>query len=86
MVLQPGDDGLPLSTIRAYAGPSSTGLVVFKEVEGGPRVIYALNIDDFNVKPPQDGWGAHDVYYPFPPLPPHTASGRRTSGRRASVG
>ena len=52
MVLRPGDDGLPLSTIRAYASPSITGLVVFTEVEGRPRVTYALDVDDFNVKPP----------------------------------
>ena len=67
MVLRLGNDSLPLSTIRAYAGSSITGLVVFKEVDGGLRVTYSLNVDDFNVKPPQDGWGAHDVYYPFPP-------------------
>ena len=83
MVLRPGDDGLPLSTIRAYAGPSITGLVVFTEVEGRPRVTYALDVDDFNVKPPQGGWDAHDVYYPFPPP---TAPGRRTPSRRTSVG
>ena len=55
MVLRPGDDGLPLSTIRAYAGHSITGLVVFKEVEGGLRVTYTLNADYFYVKPSQDG-------------------------------
>ena len=32
------------------------------------------------------GWmGAHDVYYPFFPLPPPTASRRRTPGRRTSM-
>ena len=81
MVLWPGDDDLPLSTIRVYAGHSITRLVVFKEVEGGQRVTYALNINYFNEKPPQDGWGAHEVYYPFPLLPPPTASERRTPGR-----
>ena len=83
--MRPGDDGLPLSTIRAYAGPSITGLVVFEEVGGELRVTSSFNVDDFNVKPPQDGWGAHDVYYPFFPLPPPTASRRRTLGRRTSM-
>ena len=43
MVLRPGDDGLPLSTIRTYAGPSITGLVVFEEVGGGLRVTSSIN-------------------------------------------
>ena len=88
MVLRPGKDGLPLSRVQAYAGPGATGLVVFKEVDGGPRVTYAFIVEDLNVKPPPDRWGAHDMYYPFPPPP---ASGRRspamrTPGRRTPVG
>ena len=56
------------------------------QVEGVQDVTYALNVDELNVKSPQDGWGAHDLYYPFPPLPPPAAVERRTHSRRTSVG
>ena len=65
--------------------------MVFKEVDGESRVTYALTVEDFIVKPPPNGWGAHDTYVlPFPPSPcvrkkvPYNEDlGRRTPvGRR----